>query len=957
MTVLTEKNTQGNVATKSWSSVIKSVLLNEVFLAFLIVNITVIAFLSTPLFKSNSYYLPLDELQGTDNAFYDSPTYTDKNNIGFLDPLKVFHPELHYSIKRLSKGEFPLWNPYDGNGIPHLASLQAAVLSPFSIPVYLFGLKDGWLVSQYLKLLAIGMFGYGFLRTLKINSWIALIASIAQTYSGYVILWLLGPHISALITLPAGLFFAERALQSLNSRSRILNLAGFSLSITAGILGGHIESFFFSCVVVASYLLFRIWSGSLSLTAKLLDCVQYALFGLLGFGLAAIQLLPFIEYLGVWSTKGRDVHYHLTFDWLLLNVFPTIYGYPSQSYVIGSGELVNEIFLPYVGAFFVFAALFGLYLLRKNKLFWFFILITLIFTGYIYDFFPFDLWIGGLPGFHQAVAQRGSYCISFGLCVVTAMVLNEFYQRKWNWRLLTAFGISALVFIVSTYGAVFNNLKTLKIDTTTTGFQKYVPNQLLYFIVLFGVAVVGTLLLNVKWFRVLGIILLLVSSFAQSGWTFKDMNGTTQTKFAFPVTSSLKALQTLTGNDNVAFYNRIYLSPMVNLMYDIHDLRYFDALNIPNYAKTLANVLGAGEIIHHTITTISPNALKLFGANYVVSSGLPDATTGKEQLPQVKNAPTAVLEKPYKQTFISQDGNLTTLNILTGTFVQPALNSCHVNFRLIDQAQPDKVLRSGVWECSSAPNGGFWSINFEPIAESKGKTFQFIIDSPDSSAHNKIALYLTKTALDGSSLEINNAPYAGSIIFQELFRPDDSAYKLLWQNDHLQIYKLQTAVPRFYSVGHTLQTATELELQTVIAKHKNDPAKTAILPPEARPSPVGGNEYVPAEVLQDKPEYKKLTFKRTTPGWLTTSLSLYPGWKIKINGVTVPVIRTNEAFIGAPLPAGTSQVEIYYDPLSFKLGWLFSLFSLVGLVGLIGWFWQPRQLKLPVFKKVTTPHV
>jgi uncharacterized membrane protein YfhO len=106
---------------------------------------------------------------------------------------------------------------------------------------------------------------------------------------------------------------------------------------------------------------------------------------------------------------------------------------------------------------------------------------------------------------------------------------------------------------------------------------------------------------------------------------------------------------------------------------------------------------------------------------------------------------------------------------------------------------------------------------------------------------------------------------------------------------------------------------------------------------------LNGEEYAPAQVLEESPEQKKLSLTRNTPGFLVTSLSNYPGWKFKVNGVETPVIRTNYAFMGIPVPAGTSEIQISYEPFSFKLGLAISAISLLALLLLVAfglWFYR-----------------
>ncbi|MDD7119625.1 YfhO family protein [Limosilactobacillus reuteri] len=72
------------------------------------------------------------------------------------------------------------------------------------------------------------------------------------------------------------------------------------------------------------------------------------------------------------------------------------------------------------------------------------------------------------------------------------------------------------------------------------------------------------------------------------------------------------------------------------------------------------------------------------------------------------------------------------------------------------------------------------------------------------------------------------------------------------------------------------------------------------------------------------------TIKTTRPGVLTSSIPYSTGWSVKVNDKKATILRTNQAFLGVYLPAGTHHVTFSYELPGIKLG---ALLSLIGL----GW--------------------
>ena len=87
------------------------------------------------------------------------------------------------------------------------------------------------------------------------------------------------------------------------------------------------------------------------------------------------------------------------------------------------------------------------------------------------------------------------------------------------------------------------------------------------------------------------------------------------------------------------------------------------------------------------------------------------------------------------------------------------------------------------------------------------------------------------------------------------------------------------------------------------------------------------------------------TIKTTRPGVLTSSIPYSTGWSVKVNGKKTTTLRTNQAFLGVYLPAGTHHVTFSYELPGIKLGVLLSLIGLgwTILAGIITIVWERKR--------------
>jgi hypothetical protein len=214
-----------------------------------------------------------------------------------------------YKAQRLFSGQLPLWNPYTFSGHPFLADVQSAIFYPLSLITLLLSLPQGFSLFA-LELEAIfhfflgGLFTYLLAKRLLRDRRAALVSSLVFTFGGYLTSYP-SQQLAILETdvwLPLILLLLDIGLE----RRKVISLSKFSPSVVllpitfAGLafglalLAGHPQSAMYVFYVSAIYFTFRACTNRVRWRPAVL---AFGLFALLGFGLAAAQLLPSLEYM------------------------------------------------------------------------------------------------------------------------------------------------------------------------------------------------------------------------------------------------------------------------------------------------------------------------------------------------------------------------------------------------------------------------------------------------------------------------------------------------------------------------------------------------------------------------------------------------------------------------------------------------------------------------------------
>ncbi|MCL4401342.1 MAG: YfhO family protein [Acidobacteria bacterium] len=133
-----------------------------------------------------------------------------------------------------------------------------------------------------------------------------------------------------------------------------------------------------------------------------------------------------------------------------------------------------------------------------------------------------------------------------------------------------------------------------------------------------------------------------------------------------------------------------------------------------------------------------------------------------------------------------------------------------------------------------------------------------------------------------------------------------------------QVYENRDVLPRYFLVAE-VRGADNIEgAIAALTSPGYDPHSMAVV--EGYPSDGSPRKLPAVEVVSYGDTRIELAVNTPVPSYLVTSETWHPGWHERIDGREEPLLITNAAFRGLPVPAGRHRISMYFAPASFWLG-------------------------------------
>ena len=172
---------------------------------------------------------------------------------------------------------------------------------------------------------------------------------------------------------------------------------------------------------------------------------------------------------------------------------------------------------------------------------------------------------------------------------------------------------------------------------------------------------------------------------------------------------------------------------------------------------------------------------------------------------------------------------------------------------------------------------------------------------------------------------------------------DTQRYGLVYDGRDGRIFENHDVLPRFFPVRNVILEFKNERFLQLLQTHR-DWAHTALLKnlkvdsdrmrtDLLAPRPADERDAVLTMTSAGPSDFRmRVTAPRYT--LVVSSIPWWPGWKVVRDGKkTIEPIHLNGAFTGFVVPPGTSEIHVWYSPVTFWAGMWVSVATLVGLIG------------------------
>ena len=509
-------------------------------------------------------------------------------NFEISDIVKQLYPWRWYSIEEFKNLRFPLWNPYNFTGVPHLANVFTASFYPLNLLFFILPFWLGWSIQIFLQPFLVGLAAFLFLKNLKLKSIAAFFGSVVFAFSSILMMRLEFNMVGhAAIFLPLSLLSVDRFFESKKWKWWFLAI----LSLSFNFLAGYLQVTIYTYLLFVLYIFYRFLKIK---DKKLFISLLFVPF--ISFLLVGIQIMPLFDMVLKSSRFGNyggenffGNNFFLPWQRLITFLVPDFFGNKATGNFWGQTSYYE--FSGYVGVTAVFFIFYSILWLKKEKdvLFWW-IIVLLAFLFLLptpLAKLPYNLKI---PGFSVLIPARMIFVIDFALAILAAFGFEYFTQEK-NERKLRSFSFWSALFLMVCFiliGIAFIfGLSFLPVwrEHALVSLRNLVLPLIFLFVFLFFLSFyLG--LKNHKVRAVVLILFILVLFFELSRQALK-YNPFTPKEILFPETEAINFLksQQKNGPFRIQITHPELLTTNFNLFYGIEMIGGYDSFHASRYEE------------------------------------------------------------------------------------------------------------------------------------------------------------------------------------------------------------------------------------------------------------------------------------------------------------------------------------------------------------------------------------
>jgi hypothetical protein len=167
--------------------------------------------------------------------------------------------------------------------------------------------------------------------------------------------------------------------------------------------------------------------------------------------------------------------------------------------------------------------------------------------------------------------------------------------------------------------------------------------------------------------------------------------------------------------------------------------------------------------------------------------------------------------------------------------------------------------------------------------------------------------------------------------------------RIAYDRPDARIYRNARALPRALLVGGQRVVSNDDESLAATTAPGFDPRRVAIVE-EAVPGLRRAPQPAAGTARLDSYEDERVVVEAdaSAPALLVLTDVYYPGWKASVDGAEAEVDVVDHLLRGVRVPPGRHTVELTYEPLSWRIGWIVSVLALMGVTAAAAVGWRRR---------------